>query len=189
MVRLERTVLWRRVDKPGAEYFELWHDEGGWTLDGRVVLALDGRPFQISYRVVCDEVWHTRAVNILAREGERQLSLNLSVDTEQRWWSGEEELRTLQGCADVDLSFTPATNTLPLRRAGPTVGDSTKVDVARISFPGMEIMPAQQAYARLSERRYRYENVDSGFAAEIEVDDLGLVTCYAGLWEREGATS
>lgn len=183
--RLLRTLVWRRIDRPGAEYFELWgEDDGGWRLDGRLVLALDGRPFQVSYRVWCDADWATRAVNLLAREGDRELSLVLSVDAERRWWAGDRELRTLHGCADVDLGFTPATNTLPIRRSGLAVGGSTKVDVAWVSFPELEIRPDQQAYTRLTDSSYRYEEVDGSFEAEIETDELGLVTRYAGGWER-----
>jgi hypothetical protein len=36
---------------------------------------------------------------------------------------------------------------------------------------------------RIEENIYRYES-DSGFSAEIMVDDLGLVTTYPGGWER-----
>src|SRR5215469_6030165 len=39
---------------------------------------------------------------------------------------------------------------------------------------------------RLTESNYRYES-GSGFRAEIEVDDLGLVTTYPGGWERIAA--
>ena len=185
MPRLIRTLVWRRIDLPGAEYFELWgEDGGGWRLDGRVVLARGGRPFQASYRVVCDADWGTRAVNLLAREGDRELALELSVDAEQRWWSGGRELPTLRGCSDVDLGFTPSTNTLPIRRSGLAVGESTKVDVAWVSFPELEIQPDQQAYTRLAEGAYRYEEVDGSYEAAIEADELGFVTRYADRWER-----
>lgn len=184
---LIRTLAWRRLDEPGAEYFELWAEEGGgWRLDGRVVLALGGRPFQASYRVVCDAAWRTRSVHLHARAGVRQVGIELSVDGDGRWWSGERELRTLRGCADVDLGFTPSTNMLPIRRAGPPPGESTKVDVALVTFPDLEIEPVQQAYTHLAERRWRFEDVASGDRFALETDELGLVTSYEGGWERVG---
>jgi hypothetical protein len=44
----------------------------------------------------------------------------------------------------------------------------------------------QQRYTRLAERRYRYESLESGFAAILDVDEDGLVLTYEGLWERVG---
>jgi len=40
-----------------------------------------------------------------------------------------------------------------------------------------------QRYTRTAKNTYRYES-DTGFLAEIVVDDLGLVIAYSGGWER-----
>jgi len=39
------------------------------------------------------------------------------------------------------------------------------------------------ATTRLAKNTHRYES-DTGFSAEMGVDDLGLVTTYPGGWER-----
>jgi hypothetical protein len=39
---------------------------------------------------------------------------------------------------------------------------------------------------RVAQNTYRYES-NTGFSAEIVVDDLGLVTAYPGGWERIGS--
>jgi hypothetical protein len=48
----------------------------------------------------------------------------------------------------------------------------------------------QQLHARcelrVAQNTYRYES-NTGFSAEIVVDDLGLVTAYPGGWERIGS--
>ena len=41
-----------------------------------------------------------------------------------------------------------------------------------------------QRYTRVAERRYRLENLDSGYAVEILVDDAGLVLEVPDLWAR-----
>ena len=41
-------------------------------------------------------------------------------------------------------------------------------------FPDPEIQPLSQRYTRIAKHTYRYES-DTGFSAEIVVDDLGLV--------------
>ncbi|MFQ6676158.1 MAG: putative glycolipid-binding domain-containing protein [Fidelibacterota bacterium] len=37
---------------------------------------------------------------------------------------------------------------------------------------------------RRGENVYRFRSLKSGYEADIEVDDLGLVITYAGVWER-----
>ena len=63
------------------------------------------------------------------------------------------------------------------------VGKSESVTAAWIKFPELELHPLAQRYTRTAENIYRYEG-DTGFSAEIRVDDLGLVTAYPRGWER-----
>ena len=46
-----------------------------------------------------------------------------------------------------------------------------------IKFPDLEVQPRPQRYTRIGTNIYRYES-DTGFSAEIVVDDLGLVITY-----------
>jgi hypothetical protein len=49
----------------------------------------------------------------------------------------------------------------------------------------MTVSALAQAYTCIEpNRRYRFEGLDTGFTAEIAVDDDGLVTDYPGLFER-----
>jgi hypothetical protein len=185
MKRLERTVLWRGLYTPGAEYSELWREDAGWHLAGTVVVALDEHPAEVRYAVTCDVSWNTRAVSVGLTPSATEHSLELRIDQQQRWWNGEDELADVRGCVDVDLSVTPATNTLPIRRLQLPIGQSVDVTAAWVKFPDLTIQPLDQRYTRLSERRYRYESGGGSFEAEIEVDDLGLVSRYEGGWERE----
>jgi hypothetical protein len=81
---------------------------------------------------------------------------------------------------DVDLSFTPATNTLPIRRLGLAVGEEAEIAVAWLVWPELRFERARQRYTRLAEDRYRYTQDD--FEAELTVDKEGLVLEYEGLW-------
>jgi len=88
----------------------------------------------------------------------------------------------LDGAIDVDFAFTPATNTLPLRRLGLTVGEHADIDVARVAFPERSIGVARQRYERLSENTYRYSSGD--VAVTLTVSEEGLVVDYPGIWCR-----
>jgi hypothetical protein len=90
----------------------------------------------------------------------------------------------LGGCRDVDLAFTPATNTLPIRRLGLDVGDAANVGAAWVRWPELDVVPAQQRYERLTADRYRF--TQNGFSAEITIDSDGLVREYADIWRAIG---
>jgi uncharacterized protein len=186
-----RDVLWRLLDGIGLEHCRLTSDPDGHVLAGIVVTMEDGSPVTIDYSVRCDRFWHTRDVSVsVARGGSLEVrTLRLTSDGDGSWWSvaaGSENmsLRQISGCIDVDLAFTPATNTLPLRRHDMAVGGRVVVAAAWVQFPSLKLAMLNQRYTRLAVDRYRYDAPDHNFAALLEVDELGLVRTYEGLWER-----
>jgi hypothetical protein len=94
----------------------------------------------------------------------------------------------LEGCVDVDISATPFTNTLPIRRLGLAPGESADVSVAYVDIDEMRAWTEEQRYTRLEQnsgdRLYKYESLDGGFTADLPVDADGLVLDYPGLFRR-----
>ena len=187
---IARAVLWRRIDGAGAEYCALTGSGGGWTLEGAVAQAIEGLPASVLYRVECDSDWRTRRVIVRLRSEEPERSLELLADGNGGWRLDGRGLPMLEGCLDVDLSATPATNSLPVRRLGLAPGEAARLSAAWVRFPSLSVEPLEQTYTRLDERLYRYESRKHGeeFAAVLEVDDLGLVVTYEGGWERVAST-
>jgi len=184
---LKRVVVWKNVLLNGTDYCALWHTGEVWLLRGTVVGVLkDQRPMLANYEIYCDENWLTHRVQIERAIGSDVKTLSLSVESRGVWRSSNQELRDVHGCDDVDLTVTPATNTLPIRRLNLQVGSSQSVFAAWVKFPELTVQPLSQRYTRLAKDIYRYES-NTGFSAEIVVDDLGLVTAYPGGWERIGS--
>jgi len=50
--------------------------------------------------------------------------------------------------------------------------------------PELKIEPLPQEHQNVSERRYRYTSRGGAFAADLEVDDAGVVVNYQGIWQR-----
>jgi hypothetical protein len=46
------------------------------------------------------------------------------------------------------------------------------------------VQPQAQAYTRIAARKYRFENLESGFRAELSTDADGLVIDYPDFFER-----
>ncbi len=184
---LKRTVIWKNLLLNGTDYCGLWHTADGWLLKGTVVGVLkDRRPMLANYEIYCDENWLTHRVQVERIIGSHVRTLSLSVESRGVWRSSDQELHEIHGCEDVDLAVTPATNTLPIRRHNLQVGSSESVIAAWVKFPDLTVAPLSQRYTRLSKDTFRYES-NTGFSAEIVVDDLGLVTAYPGGWERIAA--
>ena len=184
---LKRVVVWNNLLIDGRDYCGLWHTAEGWLLKGTVVGVLkDQRPLLASYEIQCDENWLTHRVQVDRTLGNDVKTLSLSVEKRGVWRSTGEELREIQGCDDVDLAVTPATNTLAIRRLNLQVGGGASIIAAWVKFPDLTVQPLSQRYTRVAQNTYRYES-NTGFSAEIVVDDLGLVTAYPGGWERIGS--
>ena len=184
---LKRAVAWKSLLINGTDYCAPWRTAEGWLLKGTAVGALkDQRPMLANYEVHCDDNWLTHRVQMERIIGSDVKTLSLSVEKRAVWRSSGQELREIQGCDDVDLAVTPATNTLAIRRLNLQVGSSESIIAAWVKFPELTVQPLSQRYTRLGKNTYRYAS-NTGFSAEIAVDDLGLVTAYPGGWERIAA--
>jgi uncharacterized protein len=195
-----RTVLWQRIYSPGSEWCAVEREPDGWRLHGIVLTEVATAPVLVHYAVALATDWSTRVVEIAMRSGaaSEPRTLKLTVAPDQRWQIERvpvsdsampvDDLAALHGLVDVDLGFSPVTNTLPIRRLHPAIGEAVEVTAVWVRFPELTIEPLPQRYGRLAERRYRYESAGGAFVAEIEVDDLGLVTTYEGGWRRIAAS-
>jgi uncharacterized protein len=94
----------------------------------------------------------------------------------------------LQGSEYVDISETPFTNSLPIRRLGLVPGGSAELTVAYLERADRQPWPEPQRYTRLETGdgggTYRFVSLDGGFSADLPVDLDGLVLDYPGLFRR-----
>ena len=175
-------VLWQASDG-GSEVCVLERAGDGWRLRGTVLTHEATQPIELRYAVAVDSAWATTGVEVLVAVGGgpmRELAELGGV------WSGTERPPEFSDCIDVDLSFTPATNTLPIRRLGLEIGEQAEIHVAWLVWPELSVQRVLQRYTRLAEDRYRYAQDE--FVAELTVDRLGLVIEYEGLWRAIAST-
>ena len=180
----ETTLLWRRLDHPGFEHFRLAGDAGGPRLKGVVISKPSDTPLRVDYDIECSANWQTRQVLIAMEHGIHSERLNLTCDIQRQWRREGVHVAALDGCEDLDLSVSPSTNTLPIRRLGLAIGERRAVTAAWIRFPQLVIEPLEQVYERLGDRLYRYSSAGGAFTSELLVDQFGLVMSYPPAWER-----
>ena len=100
---------------------------------------------------------------------------------------GTEDPDLLYGAFDVDLTGSPMTNALPIRRLNllkAELGVAHRISVAWVIVPSLEVVQADQIYTHLSEGMVRFAN--ETFSADLVVDDDGFVRDYPGLARRCG---
>lgn len=183
---MDRSLRWKTDEGDGLEHFSIHEIERGVVAEGVVIGPRSGNVgdalFGCSYLVRCDAYWRVRQVEVRVAGG---VHLLLRADGKGLWSGpGGAPLPVLDGCIDVDLTCTPFTNTLPIRRIGEALRARHEIRVAYITLPEASVMPSRQAYTALGAGRYRFESLSDPFQADIVTDADGLVVDYPGLFKR-----
>jgi hypothetical protein len=185
------TILWRRLDLPGHDAAVLLEAADGAELRGMAVFHDESGPTALHYRVQCRSGWQTSGAHVHGWLGTQPVELSIRRDEAGRWTLNDVGCPAVAGCVDLDLSFTPATNLLPLRRLKLAVGHTAEVRSAWLEWPAGTLAPLVQRYTRQSPATYDYESDLPGgerFTAVLRVDPSGWVIDYPGLWQAERET-
>lgn len=179
-------MIWKPVDGLGFEHLRVFAQGESRIADSVVVREVDGKIFRATYRISCREGWHFHRLE-LALQAEALQCLTLESSADGRWFDGAgDEVENLRGCAAIDISATPFTNTLAIEHLALETGQSASIRVAYIALPELTVEPLEQRYTcREKDRLYLYES-DSGFEALLQIDENTLVLDYPGLFERVG---
>ncbi len=185
---MNRQIMWAPWEGPGLEHLRLTRDHEDIVADGVIIGMAEQEPFRMRYTITCDDHWRMRAADVISLEDDRH-EIRLRVDGAGRWTTAAgEPLPNLAGCLEVDISATPFTNTLPIRRLALGAGQARDVAAAYIAIPAFTVEPVPQRYTLLDAHAdrdvYCYEGLRSGFRADLPVDGDGVVTDYPGVFKR-----
>ena len=178
-------LRWRRLDLPGREEARIEQRGQGRHLTGRIEVEESGVSARLEYRIACDLAWCTRSVLVEGEAAGGPVRFALNADGAGRWTCDDRVLTEVSGALDIDLGFTPATNTLPIRRLSLAVGETAAMRAVWLRFPELRLEALEQRYTCEAERAYRYEASIDGetFSARLDTDEYGRVLRYEGLWE------
>ena len=205
MPTLPASRFWERRDTTGTEH-ALIDARTGLYARGTAV-AVDPIAYTCRYELQTDPAWTTSRFEV-SSEGAgwaRTLRLELAAG---RWRAttseqgnldaalagagharaglpGTEDPDLLYGAFDVDLTGSPLTNTLPIRRLNllkAQTGVAHRLSVAWVILPSLEVVQADQIYTSMGDGLVRYAT--ETFSADLVVDDDGFVADYPGLAKR-----
>lgn len=190
MSDMERNVFWSNWNMPGLQHLQLLQSENEIIAIGTILSLAENIPFHATYRILCDNQWHVRTVQI-ALIGSQTPSIQLRTDGKGHWTNDTgNAIPSLDGCIDIDISATPFTNTLPIRRLHLAKGVPSDIAVVYIKVPELTLQSMQQRYTCLEHAAtggaYHYEGPLHEFRADLPVDQDGLVLDYPELFRRVG---
>ncbi|MCD6063500.1 MAG: hypothetical protein K0R82_1411 [Flavipsychrobacter sp.] len=176
-------VLWASKEYQSTENCIISVSDKGVETHSVIVGASGNLPFCAEYLIKTNADWETCYC---------QLSLQINGNTKtvlvqkekDGWLQDGKLVSAFDGCMDVDIPITPFTNTLPVNRCKMAINESCPIKVVYFDILNGSVRALQQKYTRVSDRRFRYENVPNDFEATITVDNAGLVIEYPGLFER-----
>lgn len=183
-----RTICWTPIWNKNREGVGLEHLLLAERVADSVVLAFDEEhgPLRLTYRLTWDESWQLRDAELVLATGSVTRSLSLQTDGQGHWRHRDgRAIDDLEGCLDIDIWPTPFTNSFPIRREPMAAGERRQFRMAWIFAPNLTVHAQPQAYTRLGDRLYLFENLDgSGFRTELPVDEDGIVLDYPDLFRR-----
>ena len=179
------SILWRRLDTPGHDACRLERHDAGWVLEGTAVFLENGLPARLDYRILADPEWVTRQGHVHGWLGGQGVDLRIIRRSDGLWMLNGAAVPALEANHDLDLSFTPATNLLQLRRVSMEEGEVTDLPVAWLDVPSATLRNLPQRYERRSHSNYWYEAPSVGYQGLLEVHPNGFILRYPELWEAE----
>ncbi|MGH2544504.1 MAG: putative glycolipid-binding domain-containing protein [Ardenticatenaceae bacterium] len=187
-LRRDRHVVWQSWEALTIEHLQLREEPDRVVADGLIVGLIEGHVLRLQYTLQCDTAYKFQMCHLHMTQPWRR-TLDLSLDHDGVWSVVPGSAATsLTGSSEIDLSASPFTNTLPIRRLGLGVKQAAEIQVAYISVPELSVRADHQRYTLLRETNeyqlYRFESPASDFTADIRVDPDGLVLDYPGLFRR-----
>lgn len=180
--------MWKTLSEIGLEHLVLLKDDEGIAANSVILTMGENMPVRILYNIYCDLDWKVNKFDIQIFDGEHK-NIVLQSDGNGKWITDTgESVKKLEGCIDIDISATPFTNTIPIRRLSLKLGESREIKVVYIDIYKFSITAVNQRYtcveSNINAFKYRYENLNSGFMAEFFVDKDGLVIDYPDIFKR-----
>jgi len=175
MIAGAHVLMWLAYQPPGNDACRFALTGGNLIVEG----SCQSGDTLCRYRVRAEPSGITRRARIIVG---RRAHL-IERDAGGNWTMGGQPVPEVAGLEDIDLGFTPATNTLPIRRLALAPGTGADVTAAWFDPSDHRLKPLRQRYDRTGPHQYRYTSPDRGVEVDLTVDDFGAVTRYPGYWD------
>ncbi len=173
MIAGSHVMMWMAEPPPGNDACRFALNSRSLLIEGS---SRKGTDMATRYRVRATLQGETRRCRIERRD--RRILIEREADG--HWSMDGVAVPGVEGALDVDLGFSPATNTLPIRRLGLAVGEEARIMAAWLDPSDWTLKPMAQTYRRTGELGWHFSS--PGVEVDLTVDGFGAVTRYPGHW-------
>ena len=178
---MQTNILWTGKEYSSMENCILTEARNSIEIDSTIIGSAEGHIFKVEYRISTNATWETTLVT-LKTQFRDAVESNRLEKRDGYWFLNERPVPDFKDICDVDISLTPFTNSLPIRRLQFKSGERQKIEVIYFDLLERTIQPAIQFYTRESVNKYIFENADGSFKKTITVDESRLVENYPELF-------
>ncbi|RYH11482.1 MAG: transcriptional regulator [Alphaproteobacteria bacterium] len=178
---LERDLRWQPLAWVGLEHCHVSETADGIAVRSSLIGEREGFAFGAFYEIQLDPDWTFRSVTLRRHDGR---VMRLVSNGEGDWKLDGQRAPALEGCVDIDISGSPFTNTLPMRRRRFETDVPQRFDMAWIPLDTLEPFRDGQIYTQLDDTHFRYEAADRSFTQVLTVDEHRFVLDYPTLFRR-----
>jgi len=181
-------LMWRSEEVPGFEHVRIDEGHPEWTVfDSMFVREHDGTIRRGGYTLIVDKGWRVLELRLMVEQAPGSMTaLHVMASGDGRWVDADQNpIPVLDGCIDIDIQWTPLTNTLPIRRLELMDDREQDIRVAYVALPDLTIQPVSQWYTRVDDGTVRYRSETRSEGVAITVDDDGFVVEDPGAFHRE----
>jgi hypothetical protein len=154
----------------------------GFEISGTALYLDSHQPTSLDYRVSCNSDWSSQSASVKGWVGCEKREFSISRDVAGAWAIDGVEIPGVDGLLDIDLGFTPATNTNAINRLRLGVGDEAETTAVWLDTDDWCFKPLTQVYRRLSETEFAYCSPSHDYTATLVTDDFGIIRLYPQLW-------
>jgi uncharacterized protein len=177
------TIVWQALSWPSTVIHTHTVDNGIYA-HGLAVGKTDANiPFAIEYNLILTINWDIKEMLIKSLLDERVIQL---VHAGNQWYDGKgQHLAEFEEVDLVDISISPFTNTLPIKRLQFKDEQLQKIDIIYFDENKFSLRRVQQICSQIDKQAYRYQDILlPDFVSEITVDEDGLVIDFPGIFKR-----
>ena len=178
---VELDLRWQALSWTGLEHCHVNETADGVVVRSSLIGERDGFAFGAFYEIQLEPDWTFRSLTLRRHDGR---VLRLLSNGAGDWKIDGQRAPQLEGCVDIDISGSPLTNSLPIRRAKFSANEPQQFDMAWIPLDSLEPFRDTQIYTRLDDTHFRYAAADRSFTQVLTVDEHGLVVDYPTLFRR-----
>jgi hypothetical protein len=185
LIQMQNILLWEGLEHNSLEYCLANVSANALLVESVIKGNAEGMEFEVTYTIKTNTEWETTLLDIKSRYANQRQHICLESDGKGNWVCNKKPAAQFFGCLDVDISLTPFTNTLPIKRLQLKRGDSSEIKVIYCDILSGNVSSVFQRYTCLSDTLYHYKNLSNAFEATIMIDESDFVVDYPALFVRK----